>query len=76
MWLARLFNGRRDDSEPAEFPPHPAAIGGAVQVSRPKASVHTTQQTAAAVVKKGTGFDPYNSGAFRKTSAWERVNKR
>jgi hypothetical protein len=27
-------------------------------------------------VSKAKGFDPYNSGAFRKASAWERVNKR
>lgn len=74
MWLARLFGRRRDDSEPAEFPPHPAADIGAIQ-QRPKAKLPNGGHAPAAA-PKANGFDPYNSGAFSKASAWERVNRR
>jgi hypothetical protein len=69
MWFAKWFGGRNeveDTDEPARFtaPPTPAP-----------------QQSAATIARKnkarpGTGFDPYNSGAFEKRNAWERVSKR
>lgn len=68
MWLEKLFGRKEDDSEPAEFPRHPA--------SDPISTSRTAARPAAAVVPKGKGFDPYNSGAFRKASAWERVSRR
>ena len=79
MWLAKLFGGQRDDSEPSEFPPHPAANTGAAP-SRPAATM-TTPGGGNAVHKalpkaKVKGFDPYNSGVFRKAAAWERIGKR
>jgi len=40
------------------------------------APVRQTVRPAAALVppeKKVTGFDPYNSGAFKRQNAWERV---
>lgn len=77
MWLAKLFGRQRDDSEPSEFPPHPAANTGTAP-SRPAASITTPGGKAPhnRSVPKAKGFDPYNSGAFRKASAWERVGKR
>jgi hypothetical protein len=69
MWFGKLFGGRdeaQDTDEPARVaaPPTRAA-----------------QQPATTSVDKkkagsGKGFDPYNSGAFEKRNAWERVSKR
>ena len=71
MWLHKLLGGQQtDDSEPSSVPPHPAS--GSTLASRPFKSPGIRTQA----VKKATGFDPYNSGAFRKTSAWERIGKR
>jgi hypothetical protein len=77
MWLARLFGGRKDDSEPSEFPPHPASNApmSARVANRPSAS-HSQPQPPQTAAQKAKGFDPYNSGAFRKSSAWERVSRR
>jgi hypothetical protein len=82
MWLAKIFGRTRDDSEPSMFSPHPAANQDP-SLSRPSASRPSSPPPAAAgqaaarqAVSKAKGFDPYNSGAFRKASAWERVNKR
>jgi hypothetical protein len=71
MWFAKFFGGREDDSEPSEFPPHPAS-------NTPKAMPTTVRpplNAAANQPKKGSakGFDPYNSGSFDKQKAWERV---
>jgi hypothetical protein len=73
MWFAKLFGGREDDnSEPSEFPPHPAA-------NAPKptpVAVRPQPQHDSSSSKKtrpAKGFDPYNSGEFDKHKAWERV---
>jgi len=64
MWLARLFGAHAsDDSEPAKFPPHQPASRKSAAPGRAR-------------MQKPQGFDPYNSGAFRKASAWERVHRR
>lgn len=78
MWLARLFTGSSDDSEPSEFPPHPAATCVATQIpARSASSTASASMTSAHnPAVKGSGFDPYNSGAFRKSSAWERIGRR
>lgn len=71
MWLARLF-GRGKDDEPSEFPPHPASnarVPAGVTGPLPAAKPERPHK----VVQKGKGFDPYNSGAFRKAAAWDRV---
>ena len=75
MWFAKLFGGREDDSEPSEFPPHPAA-----NTSKPTAPnvrpSHRNEASAQQQPKKRPvkgGFDPYNSGTFDKNKAWERV---
>lgn len=71
MWFAKLFGGREDDSEPSEFPPHPAG-------NSPKATPTTVRPVSISPEHKpkknsAKGFDPYNSGSFDKNKAWERV---
>lgn len=69
MWFAKWFGGRNeveDTDEPARFTAPPA---------------RSTQGSDTAIVrakKTGSvkGFDPYNSGAFEKRNAWEKVSKR
>ena len=73
MWFAKLFGGREDDSEPSEFPPHPAASTPKPTPSlRPTPQLETTAPPRKKIAGKG-GFDPYNSGNFDKNKAWERV---
>lgn len=72
MWLARLLGIREgDDSEPSQVPPHPLSAGRRALTPAPVAAGVRTR-----AMQKSKGFDPYNSGAFRKASAWERVNRR
>jgi hypothetical protein len=69
MWFAKWFGGRtevEDTDEPARFQAPPT---------------RTAEQSETTIVRKkkagsGSGFDPYNSGAFEKRNAWERVSKR
>jgi len=74
MWFARLFGSSDDDSEPSEFPPHPAAnvTKAPSDTSRPSARTDL-ENSKKAHLPKGKGFDPYNSGSFDKQKAWERV---
>jgi len=72
MWLSKLLGGREtDDSEPSRVAPHGNVVA-AHGSRRPAKSPGIRPQSAT----KTKGFDPYNSGAFRKVSAWERVGKR
>jgi hypothetical protein len=74
MWFAKLFGGGRDnevDDEPARFPSMPVAQPA--QSTPPLKSATNARSVAAKAVK---GFDPYNSGAFRRQNAWERVSRR
>jgi hypothetical protein len=71
MWFAKWFGGRaevHEDDEPARHPP--------VQiVEKPvqPAPVNALQPVKRAPAK---GFDPYNSGAFERRHAWERIKRR
>ncbi|MEY4932978.1 MAG: hypothetical protein RLZZ403_1298, partial [Pseudomonadota bacterium] len=47
-----------------------AALSTGARPAQPKARVASTGTPDA------QGFDPYNSGAFKKSNAWERVNRR
>jgi hypothetical protein len=71
MWFAKLFGGREDDSEPSEFPPHPASNTSKAMPT----NVRPAPANPGSKPKKGAakGFDPYNSGNFDKNKAWERV---
>lgn len=74
MWFAKLFGGREDDSEPSEFPPHPAANAPKPTAPTVHPSQHTEKSLQPKKVQSGKGgFDPYNSGNFDKNKAWERV---
>jgi hypothetical protein len=85
MWLKKLFGAR--DSE-AEFDPDEEPA----RVPTPAVHLRTGRQRAAAEntvtapeelslvqpePKQTTGFDPYNSGTFKKReNAWEKVVRR
>lgn len=73
MWFARLFGVRRDDAdddEPARFPSAPVTHHAPQKVA-PRAPARKKLNPAAE-----KGFDPYNSGAFKRDNAWERVSRR
>lgn len=74
MWFCKLFrrNKEEDAYEPAAHPPPAQADLNGQGASAPK----TASTTPAAKPKSDYGFDPYNSGAFEKRNAWERVNRR
>jgi hypothetical protein len=69
MWFGKWFGGRnevQETDEPARFAAPPTRD--------PQQS--TTTRVGKKKVRSGNGFDPYNSGAFEKRNAWERVSKR
>jgi hypothetical protein len=74
MWLGKLFSGRKarheidTGEEPARF----------VAPVPPVASQNQDQkQRNQGRTQPKSGFDPYNSGTFKKTdNAWERVTRR
>lgn len=73
MWFAKLLGGSRDEDsgdEPARFSSPPVSRP-AQPAPVPKAAKGQPVNPAA---KKG--FDPYNSGAFQRQNAWERVIRR
>ena len=89
MLFAKLFGGRRQE-EPAD-PPTPPVQPRVVRpqaVVAPPAAAPTTKPAAperhmqvppagsASGKDPSRGFDPYNSGAFNKSGAWERINRR
>jgi hypothetical protein len=71
MWFAKWFGGRDNEDcegdEPARFP--------VVDIARPL-STPAHVQASAAKAKGKKDFDPYNSGAFERRNAWERVGRR
>jgi len=69
MWFAKWFGGRNeveDTDEPARFTAPPAR-------SAERSDTTSVRKNKTASVQ---GFDPYNSGAFEKRNAWEKVSKR
>jgi len=74
MWFARLFGGRvaeEEYEEPTAAPPAPRVEKASVPAAR---SFPTARQPATGTGPKG--FDPYNSGSFERSNAWERVKRR
>ena len=70
MLFARLFGGRGvqdDDEQPTASPPPPPEP--AAEVANPKLAVKRRAHDG-----QRKGFDPYNSGAFKR-HVWERVNR-
>jgi hypothetical protein len=68
MWFAKWFGRRNqaDDDEPARHCAPPA----------PKNVRPTRARAPEASSDRARGFDPYNSGAFERSNAWERVVRR
>ncbi len=69
--LKKLFKHRRSPEEvldpgeePARFTAPPIAVGENLK-----------KRTEERVKPKG-GFDPYNSGTFKRENAWERVTRK
>jgi len=77
MWLAKLFSGfrRREEDvegeEPARFPADRSSSSESPRTDFNKRRARETAESA-----KPSGFDPYNSGTFKKDRAWEKVTRR
>lgn len=75
MWFAKWFGGAtevEEEDEPARHSPPP-------MIPKPSApqSTHTAVQSPLRTKHAPRkGFDPYNSGAFERRNAWERINRR
>jgi hypothetical protein len=74
MWFAKWFGGRReakDTDEPARF-----ASQAVAKPVVPARAVISDSGKPGARAHQEQGFDPYNSGAFERRNAWERVGRR
>ncbi len=75
MWLSKLFSGLKrqpetiEDEEPARFPADNTSMRSGPQTDFNK-------RRAREANAKPPGFDPYNSGTFKKDDAWKRVTRR
>ncbi len=91
MIFGKLFGSREQDDEPTATAPTLArrianaprqAAGEAASVPRgnsaaaAKLKVERSPEAAGASKNESRGFDPYNSGVFNKSRAWERINRR
>jgi hypothetical protein len=74
MWLGKLFGGRK---RPPEIDPdeEPARV---VAPAPPEASANLeSKRRLEGRPRPQVGFDPYNSGTFKKKdTTWERVGRR
>jgi hypothetical protein len=64
-WFGRAEDNNVEDDEPARFDA-PSTVSRPITAAPPVSSRPKTVK----------GFDPYNSGAFERRNAWERVNRR
>lgn len=72
MWFAKWFGGRDepdDSDEPARFAAPEVTRTSRTETRRPAG-------VAGKPVAGKKGFDPYNSGAFERRKAWERITRR
>lgn len=91
MIFGKLFGSREQDDEPTATAPKPvrrvvpaprAASGAATGASgstppEPAEKLAVEGSAASPAAKnESRGFDPYNSGVFNKSRAWERINRR
>lgn len=81
MWLARLFGGRKvqAEDEPARFAPSTQPVQVEKRspgVGSAKRGIHADSVAGKVAGKVKSGFDPYNSGSFERSNAWERVIRR
>lgn len=82
-WLARVFGGRavEVDGKPVRIAPTLSArtvrpIKRSPAVSRRAREPEAGPDVLTLAVEERRGFDPYNSGAFYRDSAWDRVISR
>jgi hypothetical protein len=76
MWLARLFGGGKvKEAERRERLAPSIADSPAPSVKRPLSAGNARRGIHADKVTRN-GFDPYNSGSFKRGNAWERVIRR
>ncbi len=68
-WLGGRGESAESD-EPARFTPPQTPAPSSTQAPEQKAGKPKSHSA------QGKGFDPYNSGAFKRLNAWERVNRR
>lgn len=72
MWFARFFGGRARKPAIAPAPP-PAAVAFPRSVTdKIKAPDLKLSSDVTPTAKATKGFDPYNSGSFNRSKAWER----
>jgi hypothetical protein len=82
MWLAKIFGGTKtriedlEGEEPARFPVDHEAENTSTRESRRRAAAAAPAKPPVAAQTKPGGFDPYNSGTFKKENAWERVTRK
>lgn len=83
MLFSKLFGSRRaqedTDDAPTAAPPKVVPKLVAKPVARVPANAGTETKLNlqdAAPGEESRGFDPYNSGAFKRSNAWERINRR
>jgi hypothetical protein len=71
MWLKKLFGARpqREEPDPGEEPAR-------VQPRMTQTGSHDLKKITAEKLAPKGGFDPYNSGTFKKDNAWERVTRK
>lgn len=70
MWFAKWFGGRKETTEDDE----PARFSAPVRTESPAATPPRVETKYNPTAK--SGFDPYNSGAFERRNAWERISRR
>ena len=72
MWLKKLLGARGSEAEddpgeePARVPP----------VRHTQTGSHDLKKLTEQRLKPKTGFDPYNSGTFKRDNAWEKVTRK
>jgi hypothetical protein len=86
MIFARLFGLQPEEADdPPAHPPVAPGVrrAGSTEATGTQPALVTGSRPAQAKARPQTdtkpdaaGFDPYNSGVFKKTNAWERINRR
>lgn len=85
MWFHKWFRRNKDEDayEPAAHAPHPAQASLSAQEKSGQGKPADRQMASMSRVgaarngaKPDDGFDPYNSSAFDRHNAWERITRR
>jgi hypothetical protein len=69
--LKNLFKQRKDTPAGIDLDEEPARFSAPVLPSVDELKKRTEER-----LKPKGGFDPYNSGTFKKENAWERVTRK